>query len=157
MFFLRTKSSINQGVGVHRNSNNHAENILPHCVMRMMYTFHQKILHAVQMLSCQVYYCAMCLAAWLQGGIVQEIINQITVSQSVFRLSFPRNGTSQIKPGRDVQWSLCPRRKKVSCPSVPLSRDKDRSKNPGTNSSVPGRPGTKSLSEKKPKHRKRTF
>ena len=55
--------------------------------MRMMYTFHQKILHAVQMLSCQVYYCAMCLAAWLQGGIVQEIINKMTVSQSVFQTS----------------------------------------------------------------------
>ena len=33
-------------------------------------------------------------------------------------------------------------------PVVPLSRDKGRSKNPGTNSSVPGRPGTKSLFKK---------
>ena len=71
-----------------------------------MYTFHQKILHAVQMLSCQVYYCAMCLAAWLQGGIVQEIINQMTVSQSVLRLAFPLNGTS---PGSNWKgMSPCP-------------------------------------------------
>ena len=33
-----------------------------------------------------------------------------------------------------------------SCPSVPLSWDKGRSKNPGTNSSVPGRPRTKWIS-----------
>ena len=33
--------------------------------------------------------------------------------------------------------------KKFSCSGVPLSRDKGRSKNPGTNSSLPGRPGTK--------------
>ena len=37
---------------------------------------------------------------------------------------------------------------KKSCPGVPLSRDKGRSKNPGTNSSVPGRPRTKSLTKK---------
>ena len=36
------------------------------------------------------------------------------------------------------------RDKKNSCPGVPLSRDKGRSKCPGTNSSVPGHPGTKS-------------
>ena len=33
--------------------------------------------------------------------------------------------------------------KKNSCPGVPLSRDKGRSKCPGTKHSVPGRPGTK--------------
>ena len=57
---------------------------------------------------------------------------------------FPRDGTSRDKPGRDVPLSLCPGTKKISCPGVPLSRDKGRSKCPGTNSSVPGRPGTKS-------------
>ena len=36
-------------------------------------------------------------------------------------------------------------------PGVPLSWDKGRSKNPGTNSTVPGRPGTKSLSQKQHK------
>ena len=51
---------------------------------------------------------------------------------------FPRD-----KPGQDVPLSLCPGTKKFSCPGVPLSRDKGRSKCPGTNSSVPGRPGTK--------------
>ena len=47
-------------------------------------------------------------------------------------LGFPRDGTSccPFVPGQ--KYSL-----------VPLSRDKGRSKNPGTNSSVPGRPGTK--------------
>ena len=38
-----------------------------------------------------------------------------------FMVAFPRDGT-----------------KNFFCPSVPLSRDKGRSKNPGTNSSVPG-------------------
>ena len=60
---------------------------------------------------------------------------------------FPRDGTSrgtsQDKLGRDVPLSLCPGTKQNSCPGVPLSRDKGRSKNPGTNSYVPGRPGTK--------------
>ena len=39
--------------------------------------------------------------------------------------------------------SLCPGTKKFSCPGVPLSQDKGRSKCPGTNSSVSGRPWTK--------------
>ena len=42
-------------------------------------------------------------------------------------------------------------------PVVPLSVDKGRSKNPGTNFSVPGHPGTKSLFQKNTKNRKRTF
>ena len=54
-------------------------------------------------------------------------------------LGFPRDGTSRDKPGRDVPLSLCPGTKKFSCPGVPLSRDKGRSKCPGTNSSVPSR------------------
>jgi hypothetical protein len=41
--------------------------------------------------------------------------------------------------------------------TVPLSWDKGRSTNTGTNSSVPGGLRTKSLSQKKPKNRKRTF
>ena len=43
--------------------------------------------------------------------------------------------------GEVVQISVStgrPGTKKFSCPGVPLSRDKGRSKNPGTNSSVPG-------------------
>ena len=47
-----------------------------------------------------------------------------------------------------------PGTKKFSCPGVPLSRDKGRNKNPGTNSSVPGRPGTKSPSKKNKKQEK---
>ena len=54
--------------------------------------------------------------------------------------------SSSISKGRDVPLSLCPRTKEFSCPGVPLSRDKGRSKCPGTNPSVPGRPGTKSPS-----------
>ena len=54
-----------------------------------------------------------------------------------------RVGTFRDKPGRDVPVSLCPGTKKNSCPGVPLSRNKGRSKCPRTNSSVPGRPGTK--------------
>jgi hypothetical protein len=64
-----------------------------------------------------------------------------------FVVGFPRDGTSQDKPGRDVPLSLCPGTKKFSCPGVPLSREKGMSKNPRTNYSVPGRPGTK-FSEK---------
>ena len=50
------------------------------------------------------------------------------------KLVFPRDGTSRCPfvPGQ-----------KNSYPGVPLSRDKGRSKCPGTNSSVPARPGTK--------------
>ena len=66
---------------------------------------------------------------------------------TAFQVGFPRDGTSRgtsrDKPGRDVPLSLCPGTKKISCPGVPLSRDKGRSKCPGTNSPVPGRPGTK--------------
>ena len=68
-----------------------------------------------------------------------------------FKLGFPRDGTSRDKPGQDVPLSLCPGTKKNSCPGVPLSRDKGRSKCPGTNSSVPSRPGTKSLAQKNTK------
>ena len=42
---------------------------------------------------------------------------------------------SSVSTGRDVPLSLCP--------GVPLSRDKGRSKFPGTKLFVPGRPGTK--------------
>ena len=59
----------------------------------------------------------------------------------------PYSVSIRVSKGRDVPWdvplSLCPRTKKFSCPGVPLSRDKSRSKRPGTNSSVPARPGTK--------------
>ena len=53
-----------------------------------------------------------------------------------FLLGFPRDVPGQSWTGRPV---------------VPLSQDKGRSKNPGTNFSVPGRPGTKSLSPQKNK------
>ena len=36
-----------------------------------------------------------------------------------------------------------PGQKSFACPAAPLPRDKGRSKCPGTNSSVPGHPGTK--------------
>ena len=49
-------------------------------------------------------------------------------------------GTSRDNPSWDVPLSLCPRTKICPCPVVPLSRDKGRRKNPGTNSSVLGRP-----------------
>ena len=47
---------------------------------------------------------------------------------------------------KKVSLSRCPfvpGQKSFACPAVPLSRDKGRSKCPGTNSSVPGRHGTK--------------
>ena len=50
---------------------------------------------------------------------------------------------ARVSTGQNVPLSLCPGTKKNSCPGVPLSRDKGRSKCPGTNSSVPGRPRTK--------------
>ena len=53
-------------------------------------------------------------------------------------VAFPRDGTSRCPfvPGQGHYLR----------PIVPLSRDKGQSKCPGTNSSVPGRPGTKSFS-----------
>ena len=52
------------------------------------------------------------------------------------------------RPGTIRDGTSCcpfvPGQKSFGCPGVPLSRDKVRSKCPGTNSSVPGRPGTKS-------------
>ena len=59
------------------------------------------------------------------------------------RRVFPRDGMSQDKTGRDVPLSVCPGTKKCSCPGIPLSWDKGRSKNTRTNFSVPGRPWTK--------------
>ena len=50
---------------------------------------------------------------------------------------------TRVSTGRDVPLSLCPGTKKFSCHGVLLSRNKGRSKCPGTNSSVPARPGTK--------------
>ena len=58
---------------------------------------------------------------------------------------------SRVSKGRVVPLSVCPGTKIFSCPGVPLSRDKGSSKCPGTSTSVPGRPGTKSLSQKKQK------
>ena len=57
-------------------------------------------------------------------------------------------GRPVIPLSRDKKISLSrrpfvPGQKSFACPAVPLSRDKGRSKCPGTNSSVPGRPGTK--------------
>ena len=62
----------------------------------------------------------------IMGGKITENLG--------FKLVFPRNGT-----------------KKFSCPGVPLSRDKGRSKCPGTNPSVPGCPGTKSPEKRRSK------
>ena len=55
--------------------------------------------------------------------------------QNMYLVGFPQDGTSRCP--------FVPGQKKNSCPGVPLSRDKGRSKCPGTNSSVPARPGTK--------------
>ena len=94
-----------------------------------------------------------------------------------FRVGFPRDGTSRgtsrDNPGRDVPLSLCPGTKKIPCPVVPLSRDKKSflvplslcpgtkkfpcpASRPGTNSSVPVHPGTKSLSQKTGKGHSKT-
>ena len=82
----------------------------------------------------------------------------------VFILGFPRDGTSRgtsrDKPGRDVPLSLCPGTKIFSCPVVPLSRDKGRSKCPGTKPSVPGRPAGQNgqkMAKKWPKLAKKNF
>ena len=45
---------------------------------------------------------------------------------------------ARVSTGQDVPVSLCPGTKKFSCPGVPLSRDKGRSKCPVTKLSVPG-------------------
>ena len=50
----------------------------------------------------------------------------------MLRVVFPQDGMSQDKRGRDIPLPLCPRTKKFSCPGVPLSRDKGKSKCPGT-------------------------
>jgi hypothetical protein len=50
---------------------------------------------------------------------------------------------SQDKKKSLFRCPFVPRQKSFACPAVPLSRDKGRCKNPGTNSSVPGRPRTK--------------
>ena len=58
---------------------------------------------------------------------------------------------TRVSKGQDVQLSLCPGTKILPCLVVPLSLEKGRNKNLGTNSSVSGRPGTKSLLQKKQK------
>ena len=60
-----------------------------------------------------------------------------------------RNGTSRCP--------FVPGQKKKSCLLVPLSLNKGRSKNPRTKSSVPGRPGTKSLPYCQKKCQKKCF
>jgi hypothetical protein len=75
--------------------------------------------------------------------MLKKVVGQKTLSF----LSGLAKVFSRVSTGRDVPLSLCPGTKKFSCPGVPLSRDKGRSKNPGTNYSVPGHPGTK-ISEK---------
>ena len=69
------------------------------------------------------------------------------VHGALSKLGFPRDGKSLENLVWDVQVALSPGTKIFPCPTVPLSRDKDRSKNPGT----------KSLSQKKSNNRKRTF
>ena len=56
------------------------------------------------------------------------------IIMGTFALGFPRDGTSRDNPGWAIQLSLCPGTKIFPCPNVPLSRDKDRSINPGTES-----------------------
>ena len=80
-----------------------------------------------------------------------------TLANMMHHLASKFTVENRVSTGRDVPLSLCPGTKKISCPVVPLSRDKGRSKCPGTNPSVPGRPGTKSLSQNNTKNRKRTF
>ena len=60
------------------------------------------------------------------------MLNQMTVFNSV---------CGRVSKG-------CPGTKIFPCPAVPLSRDKGRSKNPGTNSSVQGCPFPKKKQEK---------
>ena len=91
----------------------------------------------------------------MPDGLI-KVSNRCKSCKNIFLLSsilyhitlvFPRDGTSRgtsrDKPGRVVPLSRCPGTTKNSCPGVPLSRDKGRSKCPGPNSSVPARPGTK--------------
>jgi hypothetical protein len=61
-----------------------------------------------------------------------------SINQASKQLFSSSQVCSSVSTGRDVPLSLCPGTKKFSCPGVPLSREKGRSKNPGTNSSVPG-------------------
>ena len=71
-----------------------------------------------------------------------------------FEVVFPRDRTSWDKDGTS-RCLLVPGQRHFPCPAVPLSQDKGRSKCPRTNSSVPGRPGTKLLSQKNTEYRKR--
>ena len=76
--------------------------------------------------------------------------NRVSKGRDVPRDVPGQTGTGRpvVPLSRDKKVSLSrrpfvPGQKSFACPAVPLSRDKGRSKCPGTNSSVPGRPGTK--------------
>ena len=69
----------------------------------------------------------------LCSGLLLSSSHILQVVKSTANQCFQGTGRPAGRPGT----------KKNSCPGVPLSRDKGRSKCPGTNSSVPARPGTK--------------
>ena len=87
---------------------------------------------------------------WSTCNLTCLINDQIIING--LEVVFPRDGTScgtsRDKPGWDVPLSLCPGTKKNSCPGVPLSRDKARSKNSGKNSSVTGQNEFKNFKKK---------
>ena len=68
--------------------------------------------------------------------IPRDVLGQTGTGRPVVPLSLDKKVSLSRRP-------FVPGQKSFACPAVPLSRDKGRSKCPGTNSSVPGRPGTK--------------
>ena len=83
-------------------------------------------------------------------NILGAILDRVSKGRDVPRDVPGQTGTGRpvVPLSRDKKVSLSrrpfvPGQKSFACPAVPLSRDKGRSKCPGTNSSVPGRPGTK--------------
>ena len=61
------------------------------------------------------------------------LLQTSNLSGSIF-CRFLQQTSSRVSKGRDVPLSLCPRTKIFPCSAVPLSLDKGRRKNPGTNS-----------------------
>ena len=74
------------------------------------------------------------LSVSLPNNLNPQIYHVQTLQTRVFKI-------------RDVPLSLCLGTKNFTCLAVPLSRDKSCSKNPGTNFTVLGCPGTKPLSD----------
>ena len=86
---------------------------------------------------------------WIRVSTGRDVPRDVPGQTGTGRPVVPLSRDKKFLP---VPLSLCPGTKNISCPGVPLSRDKGRSKCPGTNSSVPGRPGTKWI-KKFPKKR----